>query len=95
MTTLARTTPPTSTVRVNEARALGAVRSEAAFVRSLLDEVERLVPSGESNAISAQLIEELGRLGCRCLEVAQALAAAERAAAPEASGPERDMPRCA
>jgi hypothetical protein len=49
------------------------VRSQAAFVRSLLDEVERVAPSVPAAAVSAQLVEELARLGCRFLEIAGAL----------------------
>ena len=76
MTNLARTIPPPSEIRVNEIRALASVRGQAAFVRSLLDEVERLVPSGGPCPMSTQLAEELARLGCRILEVASALSAA-------------------
>jgi hypothetical protein len=49
------------------------VRSQAAFVRTLLDEVERVAPSAAGCAVSAQLAEELTRLGCRFLEVASSL----------------------
>lgn len=48
-----------------------ALRSQLAIVRALLDEVARSQPlMGE--APSAQLVEELARLGCRCFEVAEA-----------------------
>ena len=67
--------PRQSTRRSADARALSAVRSQAAFVRALLDEVERVAPHGSEDAVNAQLVEELARLGCRFLEVASALAA--------------------
>jgi hypothetical protein len=54
-------------------RSLAHVRSQAAFVRSLLDEVERVTASVPPGLVSAQLIEELARLGCRFLEVASDL----------------------
>jgi hypothetical protein len=50
------------------------VRNQAACVRSLLDEVERTLPAELADPISAQLVEELGRLGCRCVELAAELA---------------------
>lgn len=52
-----------------------SVRGQAAFVRALLDELERISPAGKEGAFSAQLVEELARLGCRCLEAATALSA--------------------
>ena len=58
-----------------------SVRSQAAFVRALIDELERISPAGAEVALSAQLAEELARLGCRCLEAARALAAQEDAVA--------------
>lgn len=54
---------------------LQSVRSQAAFVRALLDEVERVAPPGSDDAVSEQLVEELARLGRRCIEIANALAA--------------------
>jgi len=54
----------------NSPRPLDAIRSQAAFVRTLLDEVERLIPAGEERVLSEQIIEELTRLGCRCVELA-------------------------
>jgi hypothetical protein len=59
------------------------LRSHAALVRALLDEVERIAPApivspGGSQAalftaLSDQLAEEVGRLGCRMLECAAAM----------------------
>jgi hypothetical protein len=56
------------------------LRSHAALVRALLDEIERLAPvaSGGSDAalfvaLGDQLAEEVGRLGCRMLECAAAM----------------------
>ena len=54
--------------------ALRALRSQAAFLRTLLDDVERLAPaSGEGEGFSEQIVEELTRLGCRSLEAASEL----------------------
>lgn len=52
-----------------------SLRSQAAFVRALLDELERISPADSEGALGAQLVEELARLGCRCLETASALSA--------------------
>ena len=54
--------------------ALGALRSQVAFLRALLDEVERVAPAscGE-DGFSEQVVEELTRLGCRSLEAASEL----------------------
>ncbi len=38
------------------------VRQQAAVVRALLDELDRLMPPGESAAVAAQLTEELALL---------------------------------
>jgi len=65
--------PPQSTRRTTDVRAMSSVRSQAAFVRALLDEVERVAPSGAGDAVSAQLVEELARLGCRCFDTASTL----------------------
>jgi hypothetical protein len=54
--------------------ALQAVRAQAAFLRSLLDEVERLAPrSAGADGLSDQIVEELARLGCTSLEAAAEL----------------------
>jgi hypothetical protein len=54
--------------------ALGALRSQAAYLRALLDEVERLAPSSTlDEGLTEQVIEELARLGCRSLEAASEL----------------------
>lgn len=49
------------------------VRGQAACVRTLLDEVERALPAELAEPMSVQLVEELGRLGCRCVELAAEL----------------------
>ncbi len=55
--------------------AIKRLRSEAAAVRALLDEMERIVPASlDEGALSAQLVESLARLGCRFLESAASLA---------------------
>ena len=51
------------------------VRSHAALARSLLDELERVVPASGGRLhgdtlLREQLAEELARLGCRLLECA-------------------------
>lgn len=54
-----------------------AIRAQAAVVRSLLDELDHLVPNGTSpfleGAIAAQTMEELMQLGCRILQLANAV----------------------
>ena len=56
---------------------VAALRRHAAFVRTLLDHLDELVPSsGASLAVTEQLIEELTRLGCCTIETAAALARA-------------------
>jgi hypothetical protein len=56
------------------------LRTHVALARSLLDELERIVPehtttrrASASFAVSEQLAEELGRMGCRLLECAASL----------------------
>lgn len=49
-----------------------ALRNQLAVVRALMDEVARLQPLAGCGAPSAQLVEELARLGCRCFEAAEA-----------------------
>ena len=66
---------PEPTRRASDVRAVSPVRSQAAFVRALLDEVERIAPAGGDRAVTEQLAEELARLGCRCIELANALEA--------------------
>jgi hypothetical protein len=55
------------------AREVSGVRSQAAFVRALLDEVERLAPAGAEEVVRAQVVEEIARLGWRCIELAKVL----------------------
>lgn len=63
-----------STKPSSSAHAVSSLRSQAACVRMLLDEIERVVPSGQAcEGLSRQLVEELARLGCRTLEAAEAL----------------------
>lgn len=66
--------PLASTGSTPVSTALAAVRSQAAFLRSLLDEVERLAPmSPVHESFGDQIIEELARLGRRSLEAASEL----------------------
>ncbi|HSO31758.1 MAG TPA: hypothetical protein VLT33_04565 [Labilithrix sp.] len=80
--------PPLASIKPSPAsRTLGALRSQAAFLRSLLDEVERLAPaSGSENAMGDQLVEELTRLGCLSLEAASQLTHVIGASKPSPGG---------
>ena len=67
----ARAVPLTSRL----ARCLPSLRRQIAVARALLDELEDSVPSSLSSiATSAQVIEELNRLGTRVLDAATVLA---------------------
>jgi hypothetical protein len=70
------------------------VRSQAAFVRTLLDELERVAPPGVDDAVSEQLVEELARLGCRCIELASALTSVVDAM-DRSRGVAEELARCA
>lgn len=61
--------------RASGVQPVSNVRSQAAFVRTLLDEVERGLPADLEDPMSVQLVEELGRLGCLCVELAAELSA--------------------
>jgi len=51
------------------------IRVQVALARTLLDEVERQVPSSTlAQAVTEQFIEEFAQLGCRILEAATELA---------------------
>ena len=65
--------PSPSVAPASEARSFTTVRSQAAFVRALLDEVERVIPQESDDLVTEQLVEELARLGCRFLDVASKL----------------------
>jgi hypothetical protein len=62
---------------------LARLRSQAAVVRTLADQVEYLSRAGDADGMGDQLIEEMAKLGCRLIEVAGSLA---RSQAPEDSG---------
>lgn len=69
-------------VETEHRQRLRGLRSQGALVRALLDELDRVaLPAGESGglqhwgAMGEQLAEEVGRLGCRMLEYAAAMAA--------------------
>lgn len=70
-----RISPAMPIRRASGTRPVDAVRRHAAFVRTLVDEVDRATPSELADPVSAQMVEELARLGCRCVELAAALAA--------------------
>lgn len=84
---------PQSTRHGSTVRAVSPVRSQAAFVRALLDELERVAPAGAdlTDSVTEQLVEELARLGCRCIEIANVLTASVEAE-EKAS---QDVSRCA
>ena len=57
-----------------ESLRIAAARHQAALVRTLADEIERLMPSpAAAQAVTGQLVDELSRLGCRVLEAAAVL----------------------
>jgi len=71
-TTRPSSSPPSSSSPASSS--LQALRSQAAFVRSLLDEVERLTPlSSSGEALSEQIVDEIARLGARALKASQDL----------------------
>lgn len=61
---------------IPRARGVLLARTSAAVVRALLEELERVLPSGSGEdelEIAEQLTEELSRLGYRVLECAAAM----------------------
>jgi hypothetical protein len=52
---------------------LDAIRHLLAIVRALADEIERCLPQG-ADTTHERLVEELARLGCRCVETGFAMA---------------------
>jgi hypothetical protein len=87
---------PNSTQRItpsNAVRPMSSVRNQAALLRTLLDEVERVAPPGVDEAVCEQLVEELARLGCRCIELARALTPVVGAREPS-HGAKQHLPRC-
>lgn len=72
-------------VPTDRARA-SSVRSQAALLHALLDEVERVLPSNPGDAASAELAQELERLGRRCIEAANVLV--------QASPKREEVPPC-
>ncbi|MBX3234159.1 MAG: hypothetical protein KIT84_40100 [Labilithrix sp.] len=69
-----RIEPSLSVRRASGTRPVSVVHRHAGVVRTLLEEVDRTAPSDLPDAVDVQLAEELGRLGCRCVELAAALA---------------------
>jgi hypothetical protein len=76
-------------------QALRRIRNQAALVRALLDEIERLAPAAEgcpmlAESVGTQLAEEVWRLGSRMLECARTIAGeqvrSEGSAAPPLLG---------
>jgi plasmid stabilization system protein ParE len=58
---------------IDVSQELAAIRSQAAVVRALLDELERLLRYAGTGAPREQLLEELARLGNRTCAAAAAL----------------------
>ena len=54
------------------------LRSQAAVVRTLADQVEQLSRAADVDALGTQMVEEMARLGCSLLDAAAALAGASR-----------------
>jgi len=52
------------------------LRSQVAVVRALADQVERVSRAADVDGLRTQIVEEMGRLGCRLLDVAEVLAEA-------------------
>jgi hypothetical protein len=50
------------------------VRTQVAIVRTLIDELDQLLPDPHGSAVRAQVAEELVRLGSRLLQLAGGLA---------------------
>jgi hypothetical protein len=83
-----------TTTPSNAVRPMSSVRNQAALLRTLLDEVERVAPLGADEAVCEQLVEELARLGCRCIELASALTpVVDAREVPH--GAKQQLPRCA
>ena len=55
---------------------LATLRSQTAFVRSLVDELERMPSVLPPAEVVPQIVEELHRLARRCVDVAQTLSIA-------------------
>lgn len=73
-------------------RPLATIRNEVAIVRTLADEVERLLPSASSRMTTDQLAEEVARLACQLLEAASTLRAAAEARTPREASMEASLP---
>jgi hypothetical protein len=55
------------------------LRSQVAVVRALADQVDHLTRAADVDGLGTQIVEEIGRLGCRLLDVAAAVAEASPA----------------
>jgi hypothetical protein len=55
---------------------LAQLRSQAAIVHALADQVEHLSRAGDAEGLGDQMIEEMARLGCLLLETADSMASA-------------------
>lgn len=57
---------------------VAGIRMQAALVRSLLEELDEIIPPGSSSSFgqvgAAQAVEELAQLACRMLRVASSIA---------------------
>jgi hypothetical protein len=52
---------------------LADLRSQVAVVRTIADEVEHLARPRDADGLKAQLVEEMGRLGCHLLKTLASL----------------------
>jgi|HubBroStandDraft_5_1064220.scaffolds.fasta_scaffold70307_2 hypothetical protein len=55
---------------------LARLRSQAAVVRTITDEVDHLARMRDGDGLRGQLVEEMARLACRLLETSASLAGA-------------------
>jgi hypothetical protein len=89
MTTLVTVSLVEGRPRTGEVR---RVRSHAAIVRTLLEELDRVLPSASGTGergVTEQLIEELTSLGCRVLECAVGMTRSEGQACLDSTSEER------
>jgi hypothetical protein len=57
---------------------LARLRSQAAIVHALADQVDHLSRAADAEGLGDQLVEEIARLGCRLLETAASLTGTTR-----------------
>jgi hypothetical protein len=62
---------------------LARLRAQVAVVRTLTDHIERFAQVADVEGLGEQVVEEMGRLGCRLVDAAAAMSVPRR---PEESG---------